>query len=73
MELPRRWNDLSPQQQVSAVATGAVQLALAVTAWRDLAKRPASRVNGKKALWAVIIGVNFIGPIAYFAFGRRRD
>lgn len=73
MEKARRWSDLTPQQQVWAVVTGAVQLALAVTAWRDLAKRPASRVNGKKGMWAVIIGVNFIGPIAYFAFGRRRD
>lgn len=73
MDMARRWSDLTPQQQVGAAVTGAVQLALAVTAWTDLAKRPASRVNGKKAMWAVIIGVNFVGPIAYFAFGRRRD
>lgn len=71
--MARRWSDLTLQQQASAVVTGAVQLALSVTAWTDLAKRPASRVNGKKAMWAVIIGMNFIGPIAYFAFGRRRD
>jgi len=39
--------------------------------WADLATRPAARVNGRKDVWAAIIGVNFVGPIAYFARGRR--
>ncbi|HEY5515332.1 MAG TPA: PLDc N-terminal domain-containing protein [Pengzhenrongella sp.] len=49
----------------------AVQFALAVAAWVDLATRPANRVNGRKAVWAALIGVNFVGPIAYFTQGRR--
>ena len=51
--------------------TGAVQLVLAITAWRDLASRAADQINGPKGLWAAIIAVNWIGPIAYFIKGRR--
>ena len=31
------------------------------------------QVNGRKALWAAIIAVNFVGPLSYFRWGRRRD
>ena len=27
-------------------------------------------VNGRKSVRAAIIGVNFLGPISYFAWGR---
>ncbi|MCY7366266.1 MAG: hypothetical protein LH469_13275 [Frankiaceae bacterium] len=48
-----------------------VQLSLAATAWADLAARPAALVNGRKDVWSAVIAVNFLGPIAYFARGRR--
>jgi hypothetical protein len=37
----------------------------------DLAKRPKEQVRGSKPAWAALIAVNFVGPISYFAFGRR--
>jgi len=46
---------------------------LALSAWRDLLRRPGTRVNGPKPLWAAVIAVNFVGPIAYFRWGRRHD
>jgi hypothetical protein len=49
-----------------------IQLSLAATAWADLATRPAGSVNGGKPRWALIIAINFVGPIAYFRWGRRR-
>jgi hypothetical protein len=67
----KRWNDLSEAQKASTVAAAAVQIALAAAAWTDLARRPAERVRGPKAAWAVAIAVNFIGPMSYFAFGRQ--
>ena len=67
----RRWSDLSDRQQTALLVAGSVQLSLAATAWADLATRPAALVNGRKDVWAAIIGVNFLGPIAYFARGRR--
>jgi hypothetical protein len=49
----------------------AVQVSLAVSAWSDLAQRPAEQVNGPKRRWMAIIAVNFIGPVLYFTRGRR--
>lgn len=67
----RQWKDLSGGQRASVVVTGVVQLGLAVAAWADLARRPAAQVNGRKGLWAAVIAVNWIGPIAYFVKGRK--
>lgn len=68
----RQWRDLSRGQRIAFLVGAAVQITLAVTAWRDLARRPANTVNGPKRLWAAIIGINYAGPIAYFIVGRRR-
>ncbi len=72
MATAKSWSDLSSQQKTWSLIAASVHFALAATAWTDLAKRPATQVRGPKALWAVIIAVNFIGPISYFIFGRLR-
>jgi hypothetical protein len=68
----RKWSDLTPAQQRAVLTAASVQLSLAATAWVDLARRPESQVNGRKSLWAVGIGLNFLGPILYFSRGIRR-
>ena len=68
----RRWNDLSSRQQTAVLTLASVQLSLAATAWADLATRPAASVNGSKSRWALLIAINFFGPVAYFRWGRRR-
>jgi hypothetical protein len=30
-------------------------------------------VNGGKLRWALLIAINFVGPVAYFRWGRRRS
>ncbi len=70
MTKKEQWMAMSTGQRVAAIALGAVQIALAVSAWADLARRPRELVRGSKAKWAVIIGIEFIGPIAYFTRGR---
>lgn len=67
----RRWSDMTSGQQGAVLALASVELSLAATAWMDLASRPAEQVNGGKAKWAAIIAINFVGPIAYFRWGRR--
>lgn len=67
----RRWRDLSPRQQAAVLTLASVQLSLAATAWTDLAFRPAAEVNGRKPVWAAVIAINFLGPLAYFRWGRR--
>jgi hypothetical protein len=68
----QRWSDLSTEQQSAVVGAGAVQIGLTVAALVDLRRRPREQVNGSKAIWVAASFVNFVGPIAYFLFGRRR-
>lgn len=68
----RRWQDFTPAQQAGLLVTASVQLSLAVSAWADLAARPADQVNGRKAVWAAVIAINVVGPLTYFTKGRRR-
>jgi hypothetical protein len=68
----KRWDELGTGQKVLVMAGVAVQVSLAVSAWADLAERPASEINGRKRTWAMVIAVNFIGPILYFRKGRKR-
>ena len=65
------WSEMSTGKKAGVVAMGTAQLALAATAWRDLAKRSEKEINGRKGLWAAIIAINWVGPIAYFVRGRR--
>jgi hypothetical protein len=67
----RRWSELSSREQTVVLTLASVQLSHAATAWADLATRPAASVNGSKARWALIIAINFFGPLAYFRWGRR--
>jgi hypothetical protein len=69
----KSWSDLSTQQQIGIAVGAAVQIALAGSAWIDLAKRPREQVRGSKPAWAALIAVNFAGPISYFAFGRKKS
>ena len=68
----QNWNELSSGRKTGMLIAASVHLALAATAWTDLARRPAAQIRGPKALWAVLIAVNFIGPLSYFVMGRRR-
>jgi hypothetical protein len=67
----RSWSEATRGQQTAVFIAASVELALAVTAWADLATRPAKLVNGRKGVWAAVIALNFVGPIAYFLRGRR--
>jgi len=67
----QRWNDLSREQRSAILGAGLVQLALLGAALSDLSRRPSAGVNGPKAVWVASSFVNFVGPLAYFAFGRR--
>ncbi|RVW10477.1 PLDc_N domain-containing protein [Prescottella agglutinans] len=68
-----KWADMSPAKRASIIALASVQLSLAVSAWADLATRRRDQVNGSKGKWAAIIAVNFIGPLSYFRWGRKKS
>jgi len=67
----KRWRDLSGGQKTVLLTAASVELALTATALADLARRPASQVRGPKALWALGVFVQPVGPIAYLVWGRH--
>lgn len=68
----RRWSELSTGQRALVLGLATVQVSMSVSAWTDLASRPARQVSGSKGKWAAVIAVNFIGPALYFRRGIRR-
>lgn len=68
----KRWSDMSRSQQTATVLASVVQVTLLAAALWDISHRPASGVKGSKRAWTAASFVNFIGPIAYFLFGRKR-
>jgi hypothetical protein len=66
----RSWSALSDRSKTAVLVLASIQLSLAVTAWIDLARRPASLVRGSKVAWAAVIAVTLAGPAAYFTLGR---
>jgi hypothetical protein len=58
----RQWRDMSSLQRTVTIVMAVVQLSLA-----------GAQVRGPKWRWAVTIGLNFLGPIAYFRRGRLRS
>ena len=67
----KRWSELTRNQQRVIVVGAAVQLVLQAATLRDLHRRSADELWGSKRWWTAAAFVNFIGPIAYFAVGRR--
>lgn len=73
---PRPWKQQSSEpttmrKRVMIAIAAMVQFALLAAAQADLLRRPASAVRGSKWAWRAISLVNFVGPVAYFLFGRR--
>jgi hypothetical protein len=68
----KRWSELSTGQRRGIVLSGAVKVALLMAALADIWRRPKEEIRGDKRLWAALSFVNFIGPISYFLFGRKR-
>jgi hypothetical protein len=67
----RKWSDLTTLQQRAVVLGGALEVVMTLAALRDLAKRPNGEIRGPKGAWVASFVVQPIGPIAYFAIGRR--
>jgi hypothetical protein len=59
------------QKRVLIVALIVHVIVLNLT-WRDLRRRPASAVRGKKRMWRLASMANTSGSVAYWLFGRRR-
>ena len=68
----RRWGDLSGTQKAGIITLSTVQLGLLGGALWDLGHRTAEEVRGDRRMWAGIVFINWIGPLAYFTVGRKK-
>jgi hypothetical protein len=68
----RRWKDLSPRARAAIIAAGVVQNSLLAATLVDLRRRPKRRIRGDKRVWTAAAFVSWIGPLSYFAYGRKR-
>lgn len=67
----KSWGDLSVAEKAGTIAGAVVQLALLAAAQADLWRRQPEQVRGgRRWVWSLVCLVNFVGPIAYFIFGR---
>jgi len=67
----KKWSHLTVAQKRIIYVAGAAEVVATAAALRDLARRPANQVRGPKAAWVVAFFVQPVGPLAYFAAGKR--
>lgn len=72
MAKKKTWKEMSPASKAGTIAVGVAQVALLLAAQRDISRRPAALINGPKLAWRAAAFINFIGPMGYFVFGRKR-
>jgi hypothetical protein len=67
-----KWTDLSDRQRALVVTAAVAELSLKIAALVDIKRRPAEQIRGPKSFWRSAMVVNLIGPVSYFAVGRKR-
>ena len=67
----KRWSDFSTMQRICVIVMGVLQVGLLAAGLWDLAHRKPEEVRGDKRFWWGLMFVNWIGPIAYFTYGRK--
>jgi len=73
--MARRWGDLSERNRKVIIAAAIGEAVLKTAVLIDIRRRPASQIRGSKRIWilaAVLVNSAGVGPLSYFAFGRRR-
>ena len=68
----KKWSQLTTGQRIAGTFAAVLQLGLLVAALWDIWHRPADEIKGDRRVWTAVSFVNFVGPIAYFLFGRKR-
>jgi len=73
--MAKRWRDLSDRSRRLIIVAAVAEASLKTAVLIDIKRRPASQIRGAKLTWiaaAVLVNSAGVGPLSYFAFGRRR-
>jgi len=71
-----RRSELSESSRKVIIAAAIGEAVLKTAVLIDIRRRPASQIRGSKRMWiiaAVLVNSAGVGPLSYFAFGRRRN
>jgi hypothetical protein len=68
----KQWSDFSPAARKAMVVGGIAEAVVTTIALRDLVRRPAREVRGRKLAWVLGFAVQPFGPLLYLVAGRRR-
>jgi hypothetical protein len=67
----KKFREYPRAQQVWIAVLVVVSLGLVASSERDIQRRPADQVRGRKVLWRLAC-LNAFGAASYFRWGRRR-
>jgi phospholipase D-like protein len=68
----KRFRQLPVRTQLALLALAAAQLALLVWAQVDIHRRSDDEIAGPKLGWRLACLINFVGPLSYLRWGRKR-
>lgn len=72
MKQRRCWCDVPLWQKTGLVLLAIGQLGLLWYGLWDLRQRGDHELVGSRQQWSLLMFLNYIGPLAYFFYGRRR-
>lgn len=68
----KKFSDLSPLGKTFVILAVTIDVALFLAAQIDIYRRKPEEIRGRKGLWIGLCFLNFLGPLSYFKFGRKR-
>ncbi|MFJ2619538.1 PLDc N-terminal domain-containing protein [Glutamicibacter sp. NPDC087344] len=68
----KKFSQLSPVARTAAIVAGTLEVLLFAAAQIDIYRRKPEQINGSKGLWVGLCFINFLGPLSYFSFGRKK-
>ncbi|MFV8380195.1 PLDc N-terminal domain-containing protein [Corynebacterium hindlerae] len=67
-----RWSDLDPSAKGWIIGLGAYEILEKLIVWHFIYHTPRSKTRGSKWLWFGLSFINFVGPLAYAVWGRKK-
>ncbi|NLW30231.1 MAG: hypothetical protein GXY77_02100 [Fibrobacter sp.] len=68
----KSWKTMKPKHKRVIILLAIVQITLLIVAMTDIWIRPSEQIKGSKTRWRLISLINFLGPLSYFFFGRKK-